>query len=159
MKIPKKCLLVLIFIFFSTTNVSAQHKFGDLQVDSLKHIFEPQKTRLWDKYEHSFGYSFRGQNSEIWVNDSMSGLILKKKYLGYQSATFIADQQFLKDTLVTKLTEQLNEQYGLYQNINKNGMSRKWSKKEGNWLYDIRIGIQKRHIALIIRKLKSLPDF
>lgn len=164
----EKILLILILLFIAQ-DVFAQHKFGDIKVNTFQEIFNPDNTDLWGKKKMGGAYKFKDENSDIWMENQLSGLIVDNKYVKQNSANFVAELKYEQSALVDKLINQLNEQFGEYEEVEYNapmvmgtgGKTNmlKWTYKENGKLYEILLGKLGQFTSLNIRQLEAIPDF
>lgn len=163
----KKILFILLLVPFINTEVFSQLEFGDIKVSSMSEIFNPENRNLWGKKKMGGTYKFEEKNSEIWVENQFSGLILNNKYVKQNSANFSADLKYEQSKLVERLTNQLNEQFGDYKEVEYDNSTlgggktkmMKWTYEEGDHVYEILLGKLGQFTSLNIRQLDNLPDF
>lgn len=165
----KKRVFILLALTFIATNVQAQFKFGDIKVDSLQEIFNPKNDKLWGKKKMGGTYKFKDENSNIWTENQLSGLIVNNKYVKQNSANFVANLKYEQSTLIGKLKHQLNSQFGESKKVEYNvpmvagtgGKTKmlKWTHKENGKLYEILLGKLGQFTSLNIRQLEDIPDF
>ncbi len=160
-------LLLLLIVPLTNTRTFAQFEFGDIDVSSMSEIFNSENGDLWGKKKMGGTYKFEEKNSEIWVENQFSGLILNNKYIKQNSANFSADLKYEQSKLVERLTKQLNKQFGDFEEVEYDNSAlgggktkmKKWSYQEGNHIYEILLGKLGQFTSLNIRQLDNLPDF
>ncbi|NGP87739.1 hypothetical protein [Fodinibius halophilus] len=148
-------LLTLTVIVFTVNSKGyAQYSFGDLEVTSLKKVFDVSNSDLWgDKTPRNI-YPFQG-DSDIWDDHPLAGLIIKKDL---RRANFLTKQKNSKK-LMNKLTTQLVEQFESGDTVQvddplvippKDIEMKRWIHREEENRYKILLGISGENILLVI---------
>lgn len=163
----KKILFLLLIVPLMNTEAFSQFEFGDIEVSSMSAIFNPDNGDLWGKKKMGGTYKFEEKNSKIWVENQFSGLILDNKYVKQNSANFSADLKYEQSKLVQRLTKQLNEQFGDFNEVEYDNSAlgggktkmKRWTHKEGDNIYEILLGKLGQYTSINIRQLEALPEF
>tara|TARA_R110002124_G_scaffold44656_3_gene135900 strand:+ start:50 stop:487 length:438 start_codon:yes stop_codon:yes gene_type:complete len=126
------CRVILLSFLLIIPNASiAQIQIGDIEVGSLKELFNKQNDTLWNE----FGV-FHKADSDIWINDMPSMLMS----VGDEEAVILAIKKELnQDSVRIDLINQLNEQFGEFEEKEGPPMmdlsSIEWRKKEDGITY------------------------
>ncbi|MEX0596184.1 MAG: hypothetical protein WD512_06750 [Candidatus Paceibacterota bacterium] len=133
----KKLIFLVLFFSVSTTLAFAQFKFGDIEISTMEEIFNPDNENLWGKKKMGGTYKFKDQNSEIWTENEFSGLIVKNKYVKQNSANFSAALKYEQNSLIERITSQLNEQFGEFEKVEYDNSALGGGKTEMlKWTYE-----------------------
>lgn len=83
------------------------------------------------------------------------------------SANFSADLKYEQSKLIERLTKQLSEQFGDFEEVEYDNSAlgggktkmMKWTQEEGDHIYEILLGKLGQFTSLNIRQLDTLLDF
>lgn len=158
----KNILLFLILITFTASDLSGQHKLGDVEFSSFTELFNPNNRNIWHEKNNRGIFEFKTRRSDIWTKEGYSRLLIRKNEK--ISATFMTeekhDQQFWNREVIEPMANQFGEpQEGTIEDpfvIGNAGQlsMKKWTYKESGRVYDIYFGDLSSFTGLIIYKNK-----
>lgn len=141
-------IIILATLFIFPNKLIAQVQIGDIEVGSLKELFNKDDDSFWNE----FGM-FNKSESEFWITGAPSMLL----DVGDEIAIILAFKKDLDvDSIRTTLIKQLNNQFGKYEEKQgpslMNVSSIEWQKSEEGFTYVFSLSDDKKVGALYLFK-------
>ena len=153
----KYLVYLFLFTFLYNSNVIAQIQIGDLTVSKMSDFFDPNNANLWKEEQIAGIYKLKEEKSEIWVENQVSGLVLKHSFIKNSQVSFSADLSYEQDKLIEELSSKLNNQFGEFVWVEFDrpyGAEKlkmmKWVYIENEYRYEIQLGKLARFTNLSI---------